>query len=339
MKTIQANEMSDEQWKSFAKLDNFLYRKIYPQQWDDKDSDWQELKKNSLKNINVSDVSFSNDYYIFDDNNAVAYIKSFERRGNLYFDFNCFGEIITEESLKIILNDINRLLKERNKKEAFFYSFYERHYEPVLKTGAEIYDETLTSRLSKTNIDFSNLRRIVDSNKIGKNYEIKLFHEIPEEIHDRFVKYMNEVTIDSNFYHPKKKIMKEYTMKDLLDRVQDIKEDACPFYMYMLFDNKNIVGHCSVFIDIKNNKHWIDHEGAGYTSVGRNYRGKNLAKYLKAKMYLKIQEDYPDFEYILTDTFSWNKYMYRINEEFGFRPYQKGYTFQFTKEFLEKFLK
>ena len=53
-------------------------------------------------------------------------------------------------------------------------------------------------------------------------------------------------------------------------------------------------------------------------------------------MYLKIQEDYPDFEQIFTDTYPWNKYMYRINEEFGFKPFQKGYTFRFTKEYLEK---
>jgi len=332
MITIQARVMSDDKWKSVAKFEDLSKKEINPKQWDGKATDWKALRDDTLNSPKVSEIPFSNIYYLFDENNTVSCIEAFERRGNLYLEYSYQEKIIT----KNILKSIYKIMDERNKDEAFYSTFNERQYLAIIETGAEVFEELMYSRLLKKDIDFSKLQIIIDSNKIAQSYELKLFHNIPEEIYDRFVNYMNEVIIDSNFFHPKKKVINEYTMSDLLERVNDIKEDRCPFYMYMLFDNNNIAGHCSAFVGMTDNIHWIDHIGAGFTSAGRNYRGKNLAKYLKAKMYMKIQEDYPDFQYIMTDTFPWNKYMYRINEQMGFTPFMKEYNFRFTKEHLGK---
>lgn len=333
MKIIEAKDMTDEQWIAFAKFDDFLMKEIYPQFWDGKNSDWEELKKKTMESLKLSEVSFSNYYYFFEDRNAIAQIEAFERKDRLYFVFDQFSKIVSPDIIKIILDRIYELMIERNKNESFFHTYYSRHYEPLLKLGAEVFDEALTSKLLKEDIDFKNLEKIVESNKFAKSYELKLFHEIPEEIIDRFLVYSNEVSFDSKLNHPKGKNTTEFTLNDILAMIQERKADKDPFYMYMLFDDENIAAYCSVNIETIDGKHVIEHRG-GLTSVGRNYRGKNLAKYLKAKMYLKIQEDFPDFEYILTDTYPWNIYMYRINEEFGFKPFQKGYTFRFTKEFL-----
>ncbi len=56
-------------------------------------------------------------------------------------------------------------------------------------------------------------------------------------------------------------------------------------------------------------------------------------------MYLKIREDYPNFRHALTDTYPWNKYMFKINEELGFKILCEGCIFKFTKENLDKILK
>lgn len=40
-----------------------------------------------------------------------------------------------------------------------------------------------------------------------------------------------------------------------------------------------------------------------------------------------------------SDTMPWNTYMFRINEEFGFRFQRKGYAFKLTGEFIENFIK
>ncbi len=72
--------------------------------------------------------------------------------------------------------------------------------------------------------------------------------------------------------------------------------------------------------------------------MARAHRGKGFAGYLKAKMYLKLLEENSDFTNIETDTMSWNTYMYRINEEFGFKPLKYGCEFKLTKDFVESYL-
>ncbi len=339
MNSIQAKDMTDGQWQSFAELLNFLRREIYPQFWDGRDADRENIKNNRLDKVSLSDNSFSNSYYIIEDNKVIAFIDAYERRGHLDFFFNYFGKVITPDIMKIILTEIKNLLTERNRTEAFFNtSFERRHYEVVLKTGAEIYDEEINLRLLKKDIDFSYLKKILQDNKYISDYELKLFREIPEEIHQKYVDYMKEVNNDKNEFHPKKRNVAEYTMNDLLRRIKDMNDRKFIFYMYMIFDKGEIAAYCSVYVETIDRKPFIQHAG-NLTSVGKKYRGKGFAKYLKSKIYLKIQEDYPDFEQILTDTYPWNKYMYKINEEFGFKPYLKGHTFRFTKDFLEEFLK
>jgi hypothetical protein len=337
MEIVQAIDMTDEQWQSFAKLRDFLLKEIYPEYWNGKDTDWRKTKNERLNKVSLTDNSFLNSYYIIDDNKLIAFIDAYERRGHLDFFFNCLGKVITLNILKIILKEIKNILTERNRTEVFFNTFDERHYEPLIKMGVEIYDEEVSLRLSKKDIDFSNLEKIVEENKYICDYELKLFREIPEEIHQEYVRYMLEVNNDKNEFHPKKRKTADYTMNDLLTRIKDMKDRKFIFYMYIIFDRSDIAAFCSVYILNIDSKPFIHHAG-NLTSVRRKYRGKGFAKYLKAKMYLKIQEDYPDYEYILTDTYPWNKYMYRINEEFGFKPYQKGFTFRFTKEYLEELL-
>ena len=93
----------------------------------------------------------------------------------------------------------------------------------------------------------------------------------------------------------------------------------------------------SVLIN-KLDPHRIHYDG-GLTGVHKNYRGNGFGKYLKAKMFFHLLMNYPDFNIISTDTMQWNKYMYKINEDFGFKHYKTGARFRFTKEFLENYLK
>jgi len=168
-----------------------------------------------------------------------------------------------------------------------------------------------------------------------KNYDLVLYREIPEEIYDRYVDFINEVLIAKEFYNPVKKDIREFTNEDLLRSIRNDKEDGDPMYMFTLFDKEKIVGFCMVYIQKEDNDVFIQHCGR-LTAVAEKYRGMNFGKYLKARMYLKISEDYPKFRHILTDTYPWNKYMFRINEEFGFKIFCEGCVFRFTKEHLEK---
>jgi hypothetical protein len=53
---------------------------------------------------------------------------------------------------------------------------------------------------------------------------------------------------------------------------------------------------------------------------------------------LKMLKENKDFKYVTTDTSPWNKYMFRINEEFGFKKHRTGCSFKLTKELLNNYL-
>ncbi|HMQ69387.1 MAG TPA: hypothetical protein PKA90_10235 [Ignavibacteria bacterium] len=324
---LEAKNISDEQWKSIAVMEEFLKNEIYPHLRSGFDTDWKKVKEKVFKNLKISDISFANNYYFFENDKAKISIEAYERKETLYFEFDYFGKTVPVEITELVFDKIREIMEEKHFEQAMFHTFEKRLYGSALKTNAEIYEESVTSILFKKDLDFKILEKIVSENIAANDFELKLYDMIPEELYERYIIYINEIYEDANEFHPKKEKPKKFSLNDLKVRAEDIKNDNLPYYLYVLFDRDNIAAFCAVFIDKADGKFFIEHRG-GFTTTGRNYRGKGLARFLKAKMYLKINEDYPDFEYILTDTFPWNKYMYKVNEEFGFKPFQKGYTFR-----------
>ena len=75
------------------------------------------------------------------------------------------------------------------------------------------------------------------------------------------------------------------------------------------------------------------------TGVQEKYRGQGKGKWLKAAMLLKIRNQYPDIETIITYNATSNKPMLAINERLGFKLIRELYMFQVelskVKEYLE----
>ena len=75
------------------------------------------------------------------------------------------------------------------------------------------------------------------------------------------------------------------------------------------------------------------------TGVQVDYRGQGKGKWLKAALLLKIRNQYPDIETIITYNATSNKPMLAINERLGFKLIREIYMFQVelskVKEYLE----
>ena len=75
------------------------------------------------------------------------------------------------------------------------------------------------------------------------------------------------------------------------------------------------------------------------TGVQEEYRGQGKGKWLKAAMLLKIRNQFPDIETIITYNATLNKPMLAINERLGFKLVRELYMFQVelskVKEYLE----
>ncbi len=70
------------------------------------------------------------------------------------------------------------------------------------------------------------------------------------------------------------------------------------------------------------------------TGVAEEYRGRGLAKWLKASMYHKLRQDFPEFGRLLTAMRAANKPIQHINAQMGFYKYRAGYEFRIHRKDL-----
>jgi GNAT superfamily N-acetyltransferase len=74
------------------------------------------------------------------------------------------------------------------------------------------------------------------------------------------------------------------------------------------------------------------------TGVKQEYRGRGLGKWLKAKMMLKIRDEFPQVKIITTGNANSNAPMLSINDRLGFKVYKETESAQITIEKLAQYL-
>jgi GNAT superfamily N-acetyltransferase len=74
------------------------------------------------------------------------------------------------------------------------------------------------------------------------------------------------------------------------------------------------------------------------TGVKQEHRGRGLGKWLKAAMMLRIKEEFPKVEIIITDNATTNAPMLSINNRLGFKVHKESITGQMKTEDLGKYL-
>ncbi len=320
MKTVKAREMTDEQWKSYALFNADLNKRYYRED-SDKIKDWKEMKRSIFSDLDLLSEDFLCHYVFFENETAVGYLGIRLIGEGAEFVFDSIYDIIPDGFMNSVFEIVRKYMQEKNKTEIHSYSRRDGIINALTNAGGIIVDRKIFARIMRKDIDINKLKKIVDSVSEKINYKLILYNTIHEEILDRYVDIYNDARTDMNQFNPNKPEILKRTKEDVLKKLRWDKGPNDMMFMYMLFDKDKIAAFCSLFIR-EENIHMIDQAG-GLTTVGRNYRGQNLARFLKAKIYLKMLEDFPDFEFIRTDTYPWNKYMYRINEEMGFKPYEE----------------
>lgn len=351
MKAIELKNLNDAQWISYLSLLKAIKEKynddcyIDDPEWREYTEDfmrdgreWNAFKKERLNRLKELKPAYLNEFVVFDNDDAVAWIsyKIMNDKAEFIFDW-VFNEV-PNEVLKIIFGAIYSFINEHDKRFAFTFSSDERRKRSLAKSGAEHYSELPLSKYLRNQNSENYWKEIIDANQYVKDYELVFCNRVPEIMYDDYFTFVNQYILDKNIFNPDENSFSQITKEQFLKSMNDNEEDDDePFYIYMLLDKKKIAAICSLYISKNTHgKVFLNHCG-GATSVVKNYRGKNIAKFMKAKMYLKCLNEYPDFEYIITNTYPWNKYMYRINEDMGFKDFAVEYKYKLTKEFLEKF--
>ena len=328
MTSVQAQDLTEHQWKLYTQFENDLNRRYYPK---DKyiEQDWENMRRKIFSDLELLSEDFLTHYVFFENGIVVGFLGIRLVGDGAEFVIDALYDTLPESFIRSVFNIVKRSMLEKNKSEIQSYSRRDGIINALTNAGGIIIDRKIYARIMRKDIDINELKKIVDSVSEKNNYKLVLYDTIHEEILDRYVDIYNEAREDMNQLNPDKPVIIKRTKEDVLKKLRWDKGPNDKMFMYMLFDNEKIAAFCSLFIR-EENKHMIDQAG-GLTTVGRNYRGQNLARFLKAKIYLKMLEEYPDFEFIRTDTYPWNKYMFRINEEMRFKPYEEYCEIKFTK--------
>lgn len=335
MKSAQVSELNEDQWDLFAEMLNEINVKYYSE--DNADTiDRDKNKSEVISDLELLKNDLANHFLVFDNGKAAGWYARRLLGSEANFIFDSIYNEIPDDFLLTVFKGLIEFMYETKKDFIYTSSKDTRIINAMLDSGATVTDKAVYSRIMKEDIDTDNLLAIVKSESGKIKYRLVLFNSVTDEIFDRYLDLYNEVRVDMNYFNPEKKIIKNRDRESLKNKLKYDKGPGDEMYMYMLFDGDEIAAFSSVYIR-EHKKNVIDH-GGGLTAVSRKYRGQNLAKFLKAKMYLLMFEKFPDFEYIMTDTYPWNKYMYSINQEMGFVPFQEYLELKITKESLINFV-
>lgn len=332
---IPIDELDDKGWRDYYELTGEIDRKYSP---DDvsRDGSWQDFKTRVLKASETYKDRAHREFMITLNEKPEAWLAIRRENNGCFFVFNSLHEEIPGDITRAVLSEVYDYKCSENINSSCYWSFNARCISALRKTGSEPVEELNITRLDRDKMDTPFYQKVVKSTDIS-GYNLKLFTAFPEDVVEDFTALMNDIFKGIDSLNPYGTVIGERTGDFWPKKYANEKARGSEMKMFMLFDSQNkIAAYCSLFVD-PDKPQRVRH-GGGFTVVSSNHRGKGFARFLKAKMYLKLLEENKNFKYVTTDTMPWNKYMYRINEEFGFVPYEHGAEFIFIKEFLKNYL-
>jgi len=335
IKTILLNELSTEELKSHFDMVQRVRKKFNPESFDP-DETTEDWKKEWYKFYEAYKSKSFEQYSIFFDEVSIGWIGFMLDSRSASFNFNFDSDKISHTLLRVMLGKVHEYTLKYDIKDIYHWTFEERNIAALKGIEAEIQEEMINTRILRSEMSKDFYNSIV-SKTDAAGYRLMFCEELPEELYDNFTSLMYDILDDYRSLNPVEQERKRMEKEDWKLRDNSEKLTGAKMHMYMLMTPENdIAAYCSLYVD-KDNKETIRHSG-GFTAVARAHRGKGFAGYLKAKMYLKLLEENSDFTNIETDTMPWNTYMYRINEEFGFKPFKYGCEFKLTSDFIKNYL-
>jgi len=332
---IQLINFSEKQWLMYFEMIQKLRSRHYPEIYDPAQTA-EQFKNEWLKYYEAYRTRSFEQWAFFDESKPAGWAGFFLDNRSASFNFESPDKNISKDSLITILGKVYEYMQKHQINDIYHWTFAERKIAALKSINTPVHEEMIDTVLYRSEMNKEFYEEIISETDLS-GCTLKFCEEVPDELWDNFTELMYDIIDDYRSLNPVKHDGKRIEKKDWQLKLKSETLSGAKMQMYMLLtpDHK-IAAYCSLFID-KNNRETIRH-GGGFTAVARDHRGKGFAKFLKAKIYLKLLDENRDFTKIETDTMPWNKYMYRINEEFGFIPFKYGYEFKLTNEFIKNYL-
>jgi len=177
---------------------------------------------------------------------------------------------------------------------------------------------------------------------ILRNHDLTLCHCMLNELNDEELSIYVDLWNLGCDWSLQPEVVEKYNFKHQLS-VNDVKQGFTDkkelTQLVILYDkDRSVVGFSEIYVSLSDG-----HEGVvkpkssmykAMTYVKPEYRGKGLAKWMNAELYIKILDNY-DFDVINSQMSPRNEFMIRINREFGYKKLENSYEKEYVFELSE----
>lgn len=252
-----------------------------------------------------------------------------------YFDFDAAFDQIPAEFAHAVAPDIVRLLEKHNCSTAHFMSTSQRTSELARMWGSRELNRIDRYRLYRADANLSMMNQWLDTvPRANPNLRLEFFDSVPDEYlashTSLFVQFVRDMPTEREQETPFHMDNDEAKRQAEWRRQNNIY-----LYTYALFDqNGAMVAHTNASINGSDPRDAYQ----AMTGVERKYRGRGLSKWLKAVLFMKVGEDFPENETMTTDMRAVNEPIQKVNAQMGYVLESQGNEYEIGLKGLRRFL-
>ena len=332
---ITSADFDDDRWRDFHQLMVCLkdeYGSSY------KLPDWEELKKTVLsfmaKEMNYRQV------LVYEGEKLVGWaeMKAFNVNTPeklLSVRFDAFYETVPEALSKTLAGLFYEELRRYDIPHVFFVSQDNRLIRTALGWGGEkmhrndeyvLYRHRADTALMKSWLETIPLR--------NPGLKLRFFPETPEAYLEPFARVLSQLLNDMPHEREDKTTFR-ISVDELIRQTIWRRENGIPSYKYLVFNERDeIIG--LTMAELRSSH--PQEASQAMTGIVGSCRGRGLAKWLKAAMFFRLGEDFPDNRKIITMMRAVNEPIQHINAQMGYMLEREGMEMKITGENLARFL-
>jgi len=334
-KSVTDDDFTDKLWKMYFDVVMSIKKKY---RLPASATNWEEFKKRILTYLEKE--KDCRRYAVLDNGRQVGWIDIMGQNmrtenQRVYAGFNADFDKIPEEISKLAAGRIAEYMEDYNCSKVFS-TVHDKRLETVVRSwNGEQLSQFNEYVLYRDKADMARLKKWMDEIPLRhKDLSIKFYEEIPDEYLESFARLLEATLYDMpeereggmNFH---------VDVKELKDQSRWRKENQMPTYKHLIFNESGeIVGLTIAEVSLSNPRTALQF----MTGIKGEYRGRGLSKWLKAAMFFKLGELFPENRKVITWMRAVNEPIQHINKLMGYVLESQGYEFKITKPELEKYL-
>ncbi|MFH1686890.1 MAG: hypothetical protein ABIE70_05140 [bacterium] len=328
--------LSDGRWQEYYQLALDLER-VYKENC--RSASWQDLKQRMLSH--QAEMPDHHSGIILEDDNIIGWIDFTARNVGTpdqvaFPRFNILPASIPDELVRLITTWILDHLRRYDAEIMFHVAWDERSVAIAENWGGRQFSRSEKFVLHRDRANRDQMEQYLgEASRTNDDLEMKFFVNLPDELFDDYIALLSEAMADipeeEDSGMPKRVDVESVRRHNQWRRANDID-----LHQAILFDHDNrMAGLTEVTVGARAPK-LADQM---MTAVARQYRGRGLAKWLKAAMFLELEKTRPKIEQTITWMRAINEPIQHINAWMGFELERLAREFRVPREGLETYLK